>query len=47
MESLPRELKEIIIAILPMPDRRNLIRCDSELNKINIKCYEDKFLKMI
>ena len=47
MESLPRELKEVILAILPMPDKRNLIRCNTELNKMNIKLYEDEFLKMI
>ena len=47
MESLPHELKEIILAILPMPDKRNLIRCTKELGGINIKCYEDEFIKMI
>ena len=47
MESLPRELKEIILAILPIPDKRNLTRCNSMLNKINIRLYQDEFIKMI
>ena len=47
MELLPTELNGLILAILPMPDKRNLIRCNMELNKINIKWYEDEFLKMI
>ena len=47
MDSLPMELNEAILAILLMPDKRNLIRCNTELNKINIKWYEEEFLKMI
>ena len=47
MELLPCELKKVILSILPMPDKRNLIRCNTELNKFNIKWYEDEFLKTI
>ena len=47
MESLLWELKKNIVAILPMPDKRNLIRCNKEFNKIEIKKYEEEFIEMI
>ena len=49
MNLLPKELLLIILSLLPIPDKRNLIRCTKQLNKFKDKMEEDKkdFLKMI
>ena len=47
MELLPLDIKRLIVNILPMPDKRNFIRCTTELNRIKINQYENDFIKMV
>ena len=47
MELLPLDIKRIIVNILLMPDKRNFIRCTTELNRIKINQYENDFIKMV
>ena len=49
MELLPSDIKKIIIDILPIPDKRNLIRSCKYFNNLHylIKSYETKFVELL
>ena len=49
MELLPLDIKRIIIDILPIPDKRNLIRCCKSFNQLYylMKSYEIEFEKLL
>jgi hypothetical protein len=47
MDLLPKEIIMVILEELPITGKRNLIRCNKELNKFSIEKYENQFMKMI
>lgn len=47
MEHLISDIVSIILDILPMPDKRNFIRCNKRFNQIDIVVYEKEFSKKI